>query len=107
MKSAYRAKEMWGKLAASPGNPAQEPPMSPAALKERLRSPNFRPLRIVTTGGMTYDVRHPDMVIIGLAELVIGIPSKEDATIAQATHLVSLRHVVRLEPLEEASSASN
>ncbi len=81
--------------------------MSPAAVKERLRAEHFHPFRIVTTTGTTYDVRHPDLVMVGLAELVIGIPSKEDATIAQATHLASLRHVVRIEPLEEASAASN
>jgi hypothetical protein len=81
--------------------------MSPAAMKARLRAADFHPFRVVTSGGMTYDVRHPDMVIVGLAELVIGIPSKEDATIAQATQLVNLRHVIRVEPLEEATAASN
>ncbi|HVS36010.1 MAG TPA: hypothetical protein VMS17_10560 [Gemmataceae bacterium] len=81
--------------------------MSPAGIKARLKAADFHPFRIVTSGGMTYDVRHPDMVMLGLAELVIGIPSKEDATIAQATHLVSLRHVIRLELLGEASAASN
>ena len=81
--------------------------MSPAAVKERLRGEHFHPFRIVTTSGTTYDVRHPELVMVGLGELVIGIPSKEDATIAQATHRVPLRHVVRLEPLEEATTASN
>ena len=81
--------------------------MSPAAVKARLRAADFHPFRVVTSDGTTYDVRQPDLVIVGLGELVIGIPSKEDATIAQATHLVSLRHVVRLEPLEEATTASS
>ena len=79
--------------------------MSPAVVKDRLRRASFRPFRIVASSGEMYDVRHPDMVMVGLEELVIGIPSQQDATIAQATHLLSLRHIMRLEPLEGAPSA--
>jgi hypothetical protein len=81
--------------------------MTPAAVRARLRNADFRPFRVVTTDGTTYDVRDPDLVIVGLGELVIGIPSQQDATLAQATHLVSLRHVVRLEPLEEIAPTNN
>jgi hypothetical protein len=81
--------------------------MTPAAVRARLRNADFHPFRVVTTDGTTYDVRDPDLVIVGLGELVIGIPSQQDATLAQATHLVSLRHVVRLEPLEEIAPTNN
>jgi hypothetical protein len=81
--------------------------ISPAGLRERLKASRFQPFRIVTSDGTTYDVRDPDLVMVGLAEIVVGIPSDQDAGLFRATHLVSLRHVVRLEPLEGAAAASN
>ena len=81
--------------------------MTPAALRERLKASGFRPFRIVTSDGTTYDVRDPDLVMVGLGDIVVGIPSEQDASLFRATHLVSLRHVIRLEPLEEAAPSSN
>ena len=80
--------------------------MAPAELKDRLRTTAFRPFRIVTSDGTTYDVRDPDLVMVGLASIVVGIPSDHDSSIYRSTHLVSLRHVVRLEPLEATAGPS-
>lgn len=80
--------------------------MAPAEFKDRLRLANFQPFRIVTSDGATYDVRQPDLVMVGMASITVGIPSEQDSSIYRSTHLVFLRHVVRLEPLE-APAASN
>jgi hypothetical protein len=81
--------------------------MTPATLKERLKVSAFRPFRIVTSDGTTYDVRDRDLLMVGLGEIVVGIPSDQDASLFRATRLVSLRHVVRLEPLEEIAPTNN
>ena len=80
--------------------------MAPAEMKDRLRPAAFQPFRIVTSDGTTYDVRDPDLVMVGLASIVVGIPSDHDSSIYRSTHLVSLRHVVRLEPLETATGTN-
>jgi hypothetical protein len=80
--------------------------MAPAEVKDRLRPAAFQPFRIVTSDGTTYDVRDPDLVMVGMASITVGIPSAEDSSIYRSTHLVSLRHVVRLEPLETAAGSN-
>src|SRR5712672_2713231 len=62
-------------------------------IKKRLRQQPFLPVRVVTTTGQTYDVRHPEMVIVGRNFLMIGSPTKNDASVAEEITRVALLHV--------------
>ena len=66
-----------------------------AALRERP----FRPFRIHVSDGATYDVRHPEMVIVGRRTLIIGLPGVPDRP-QDRIATVALIHVARLEHLE-------
>lgn len=41
--------------------------------RDRVRQQPFMPFRVVTTTGQTYDIYHPDLVMVGTRDLAIGI----------------------------------
>jgi hypothetical protein len=79
--------------------------MSPADVLSALRKRPFEPFRIQVSDGTTYDVRHPELVMVGLGALAIGIPaSGQEQPVYERLETVSLRHVVKLLPLTGAAA---
>ena len=79
--------------------------MRPEDLHEFTRKRPFLPYRIHITGGQTYDVRHPDQVIVLRSRVVIAVGA--DSGVADHVDHVALIHIVRVEELgSEASSAA-
>jgi hypothetical protein len=78
--------------------------MPPADLRERLRRNHFEPFRIVMSDGTSYTVRSPEFLMVGLGSAVVGVPADEDASLYRVAHQISLRHIVRLEPLDQLAS---
>jgi len=73
--------------------------MSPKGILQALRKRPFKPFRIQVSDGSTYDVRHPELVMVGKGEVIIGIPANGDADpIYDRAETVSLGHVVKLLP---------
>ena len=81
--------------------------MSPLNLLKRVKQRPFTPFRMVVSEGATYDVRHPDQVIVTRDTAVIGIPGDQEQDLHETFVLVDLLHVVRLEPLETAQPNGN
>ena len=79
--------------------------MPPAELLTYLRRRPFEPFRIVTSDGTTYDVRHPDMVIVGIASVHIGYPN--ESGLATRIDVVATRHIVRLEEIQSAEPSTS
>jgi hypothetical protein len=48
--------------------------MSPNDLLEYLRRRPFEPFRIEVFDGSAYEVRHPELVMVGLGSILIGTP---------------------------------
>ena len=67
-------------------------------LAERIKKRPFAPFRLVDSEGGTYDVRHPEQIMLARDSVVIGLPS-EEGDFFETTVLVDLFHVVRLEPI--------
>lgn len=63
-----------------------------------IRHRPFLPFRIFTTDGRTYDVYHPDQVIVLRSRVIIGVGG--DGSIAEHAEHVALLHVVRLQEIE-------
>jgi hypothetical protein len=80
-------------------------PMAPADFQTQLRRRPFVPFRVVTSDGTVYEVRHPDLVMVGLASVIIGYPASGQAGVYERADIVSLRHVVRLEPEGEPAAS--
>lgn len=73
--------------------------MPPADLLNRLRNRPFEPFRIVTSDGVTYDIRHPELVMVTVGSAVVGYPDHSVPGLVERYDIVSLRHIVRLEQL--------
>jgi hypothetical protein len=78
-------------------------------LLQNLRKRPFEPFRILVSDGSTYDIRHPELVMVGLGSVLIGVPPAGQAKpIYERVETVSLGHVVKLLPLStQASGATN
>lgn len=73
------------------------------ALQERP----FRPFRLVLTGGITHEIRHPEMAIVTPSTVFIGVPA-DDVPVPAASDvaIVSLLPVVRIEYLPAPAAPS-
>ena len=76
--------------------------MRPEDLLELIRTQPFIPLRIHTTDGQTYQVRHPDQIIVLRSRLVLGVGGGNG--VPERLQHIALIHVVRVE--ERSSEAS-
>jgi hypothetical protein len=79
--------------------------VSPNEIDLRLNDLPFVPFRLYVSNGETYDVVHPDMVLVNLASVTLGIPVQTDPDITLDRKVtISLFHVVKIEPLGTAAS---
>ena len=81
--------------------------MQPDDILRALRTQPFRPFRLVLGDGKTYEIRHPELVIVDDLTLVVGVPRLSIMQPVQGYHLVALTHVNRLEPMPVTSPAAN
>jgi hypothetical protein len=70
---------------------------SPEIIKARLNERPFRPLRIVASEGLSYDIFHPDLVWVGWSDLQIGFAGTEHPTIYHRTIRLAMADVIGLE----------
>lgn len=78
--------------------------MSPGDLEKKLRQRPFAPFRMYLIDGATYDVRHPELVILGRRSLVLGLNRDPEATRYERTVDVDLLHIVRVEGVDTLST---
>ena len=74
-------------------------------IQARLHERPFIPVRIVTSSGQSYDVRHPDLVLVGRRFLIIGTASNENPTQIEAASRVAVMHVADLQDIPSAAPA--
>lgn len=79
----------------------------PEEIQARLREKPFRPLRIIASEGLRYDIVHPDLVLVGERDLVIGYASPETPTIYNRLIRVALVHIVGLEDVNVTPASHN
>ena len=68
-------------------------------IQGRLRQQPFRPVRIVASEGLRFDIEHPDLVVVGRRDLMILTPDPASPTIYERVMRLALVHVVALEDL--------
>jgi hypothetical protein len=77
--------------------------MSHEDLAGVLQQRPFIPFRVVLTEGTSYEVRHPELFMLGKRSVVIGVASDPQEIVYDRTAMVDLFHIVRIEPLDRAS----
>ncbi len=80
---------------------------TPDYVKTRLREQPFIPVQIVTTTGQTYDIYHPDLVLVTLEFLMVGRPSAQNPAVADLVTRVALAHVTELRDLPRPVAPSS
>jgi hypothetical protein len=78
--------------------------MRPDDVRDKLRVQPFQPFRIRLSNGVTYDVHHPDMILVGRSTVVIGVPAADLPSGVYDTVTVSLLHVAEFLPMATPSA---
>ena len=75
--------------------------MGPQDLVSELNKDPFQPFRIVTTTGKAYDITAKDrpLILVGKRAVIIGLRVPESDPFFDRYEVVSLMHIVRLEPI--------
>ena len=76
--------------------------MPPEELRDTLKHQPFEPFRLVLTDGEGYDIRHPDLLLIGKRSAIVGLAGSGDEPYYERTVKVDLLHISRIEPLSNA-----
>jgi hypothetical protein len=76
--------------------------MRPDDLIELIRRQPFAPFRLHVTGGISYDVHHPDQIIVLRSRAVLGVGG--DNGVSDRLEHIALVHVVRMEELPAKST---
>jgi hypothetical protein len=73
--------------------------MTQEELQEAARRQPFEPFRVILSTGATFDIRHPDLIMVGRRSAIIGITNEPGGTAYDHTLKVDLLHVVGVEEL--------
>jgi hypothetical protein len=75
--------------------------MRPDAVQKLLRQIPFESLRIVLTDGTTYDIHHPELILVERSIVKIGAAVAQlPRPLSHRDFVIALIHIVRLEPIE-------
>lgn len=81
--------------------------MTQQELQEAARRQPFEPFRLSLTTGATYDIHHPDLIMVGRRSAVVGLTDEPGGFAYDRTIKVDLLHVVGSEELPVAPPSSN
>ena len=68
-------------------------------IRNHLRREPFRPFRVYLSNGMSYDVRHPELMAVSRREVVIALEVGEDDLPERFAYCDPV-HVTNIEPLD-------
>lgn len=68
-------------------------------VKNRLKMQPFVPFRILTSGGNTFDVTHPDLVWVGVREIHVGTAHPDHPSLYDMTTRLAIMHIIGLQDL--------
>jgi hypothetical protein len=67
-------------------------------IQARLRERPFIPVRLLTSSGPSYDITHPDLVLVG-RRFLISTASNENPSQIEAASRVAVLHVTDLQDM--------
>jgi hypothetical protein len=81
--------------------------MTQEELREHARRQPFEPFRMLLTTGATFDIYHPDLIMVGRRSAIIGLTNDPGGTAYDRTIKVDLLHVVGVQDLPAKPTGSN
>jgi hypothetical protein len=82
--------------------------MGPVQLLRLLLRAPFRPFRIFLSSGIVHEVRHPELVIVGLTTVTLELPGAAQLIpLANREIILAFGHIVQLEITEPINPTLN
>ena len=75
--------------------------MPPSELLEALRARPFVPFRLHISEGATYEIRHPEMMVVALASVAVAVRNDPSSPYYDHVQIVAARHIIRMVPIEQ------
>ena len=80
--------------------------MRPDDVRDFVNKRPFQPFRITLTDGRSYEVRHPELAMVGRSEILIGVPAPDESEpVYDRLVTVSLIYIMQIEPCELQKSS--
>ncbi len=70
-------------------------------IQRHLKRQPFQPFRLFLSNGMSYDIRHPELMIVGRRNVIIALDSGEDEIPERFADCDPV-HVNNIEPIDGA-----
>ena len=81
--------------------------MRPEDIREFLQRRPFQPFRLTLTDGRSYDVRHPELAMVGRSTVIVGLTAPGEAEpVFDRAVTVSLLHLMQMQPVESPGGPS-
>ena len=82
--------------------------MLPIDLLRCLRRRPFRPFRLLVTTGATFEIRHPDQLLVGLSTVTLQVPDTGSSVfVFQRDVEIALSHIVLIDTLPPTVTPSS
>jgi len=79
--------------------------MRPDDIRHFLEQRPFQPFRMTLTDGRSYEIRHPELAMVGRSIVAIGVPAPDEPQpVFDRLVTVSLIHIMQIEPFELQAS---
>ncbi|MGD0898873.1 MAG: hypothetical protein ABR915_13630 [Thermoguttaceae bacterium] len=79
--------------------------MRPEDIREFLHRRPFQPFRLTLTDGRSYEVRHPELAMVGRSTVIVGLAAPGEAEpVFDRAVTVSLLHIMQMQPVESPGS---
>jgi hypothetical protein len=81
--------------------------VQPDELLQLLRQRPFRPFLVHLSDGRVFEVRYPDMHIVGATFFMLGIPEAEQVDpFADHFEIIDLKEIREIEPIADTATAA-
>lgn len=72
---------------------------SVADVVKHARKVPFTPFRLVTSAGESFDVMHPELIMVGNRTVTIGLPDPKDPMVYEDQIWIALMHISAIKEL--------
>jgi len=76
-------------------------------IREDVRKQRFQPLRVIVDDGSQYDIHHPELCMVGVGSVIVGLASDPTSPYFERTVRISIDHISRVVPLPISPATTN
>ncbi len=77
--------------------------MTVQTFRDMLARRPFQPVKLTTSSGQVFEVRHPEVAFLSRTSIYIGVDIPEDG-VPSEYRIVSLLHITAIEPITQVAA---